>query len=171
MRPRIEKGWIFILLATLILYSGYIVRESGSLPEKVATHFNSSGTPNGWMTKSKNMVFFLAFGPGITVFLISIGSVIQQLPSKYLNVPNANYWRSAEHYPRGCFFILKMLMILSIGLLIFLAMIFHLVSHSNQSHPPHFNNEIMGRYKTFLHLFLGGWVFSLYYYFLRKPQK
>ena len=125
----------------------------------------------GWMTKSKNIGFFLVMGPGIAVFLIGIGTLIQHLPSKYLNVPHADHWRSAEYYPSACLFILKMFVILSIALVIFFGVTFHHVVQANQSHPPQLNNTNMGISTTYLLLFVGGWTLTLYYYFLRKPQK
>jgi uncharacterized membrane protein len=84
----------FLLLAAYaaIHFSAYYRQ----LPEVVASHFNASGAPNGWQTKS---AFFRVL-IGVSVLAAAIGfgipRLIMLLPPELINLPNKRYWLTPE---------------------------------------------------------------------------
>ena len=67
------------------------------LPERVAIHFGQGGEPNGW---ALNLVStFLMIGFNVLVFcgLYFSPQLIFVLPSKWISLPNRDYWLAPEH--------------------------------------------------------------------------
>jgi len=66
------------------------------LPERVATHFDGSGVPNGWMGRDAAVWF----GPGMAVFLllvfVGVGRLVRVLPVEMVNLPDKEYWLAPE---------------------------------------------------------------------------
>lgn len=65
------------------------------MPEKMATHFDAAGQPNGWMSRDG----FAAFYIGLLAFMLGIfygvTALIGKLP-KISNIPNKDYWMAPE---------------------------------------------------------------------------
>jgi uncharacterized membrane protein len=66
------------------------------LPERMASHFASVGTPNGWQLKE---MFFLLMGlvaatTAIICFLAPL--LIARRPASQINLPNKEYWLAPE---------------------------------------------------------------------------
>ncbi len=55
------------------------------MPERVATHFDYNGVPNGWMTRNVLVIFNSA------LFLL-MASAFTLIPFKVMNIPNRDYW-------------------------------------------------------------------------------
>ncbi len=62
------------------------------LPDRLASHFNAAGIPNGWMTKTQFMwVYAVVLLPALAIeFWVS--RKIANEPDAKLNLPNKDYW-------------------------------------------------------------------------------
>ncbi len=98
---------ISIWLASLTVFLMTLAASAAWLPERVATHFNWAGEADGWMSRSKHLMAFGAFGVLFSAFFIGIFYSIRFLPPSLLNVSNPEYWRSPEHYPEACRFMFQ----------------------------------------------------------------
>lgn len=86
-----------ILLALLYAcFLGYWAFSGSQLPERVATHFNGSGQPNGWMSRSANQIFMLVFGFAFPLFIVLLCYATRFLPSGLVNIPHREYWLAPE---------------------------------------------------------------------------
>jgi len=75
-----------VFSVTFVIYTSYF------LPSKVATHFNVSNEPDGWMTRNAYLLMILILLITIPI-IISVGiSVLSQKFPHLLNVPNGDYW-------------------------------------------------------------------------------
>jgi uncharacterized membrane protein len=66
------------------------------LPERMASHFASDGTPNGWQPKE---VFLLLMGmvAGVTATIGFLApGLIARRPASQINLPNKEYWLAPE---------------------------------------------------------------------------
>ena len=54
--PLLLFACLYLALITTLLLTG------DRLPENVATHFNASGQPDGWMSRANHLLFFALFG-------------------------------------------------------------------------------------------------------------
>ena len=86
----------FILGLLYLCFLGYLAFSVSSLPDCVATHFNGSGEPNGWMSKSSYLMFMSAFSIVLPLFLIGTSFTLRIFPEKYFNIPHRDYWLAPE---------------------------------------------------------------------------
>ena len=91
---------VFIL--SLMVFIGAVFWQAQGMPERVASHWNAAGIPNGWMPRAMEIGLFLAFGLGLSLFVPFIAYTFRWFPPDSLNVPNSAYWRAPEHYPEAC---------------------------------------------------------------------
>jgi uncharacterized membrane protein len=86
--------WIYALL----LACGAIgaAHYYALLPERMASHFSSDGTPNGWQLKE----MFFALMAMVTASTAIIGFLapvlIARRPASQINLPNKEYWLAPE---------------------------------------------------------------------------
>jgi len=72
------------------------IRDFPLLPDRIASHFNAAGMPNGWMTKTQFLwTYALVMLPALAVeFWVS--HRIATKPDAKLNLPNKEYWLAPE---------------------------------------------------------------------------
>lgn len=75
---------------------GLTIALSFFLPDRVATHFSFSGEPNDWSSNSTNTIFFCAAYLILNLIFIGVTALIRKLPPSMINMPNRDYWLSAE---------------------------------------------------------------------------
>ena len=94
MNARILPRLLLPLLYTLFLV--HLSWTAGQLPERVASHFNRAGEPNGWMSRANHLRFMVAFGTGLPLFLVAVGLLLPLLPARLINIPNREHWLGPE---------------------------------------------------------------------------
>lgn len=109
----------------------------GDLPQKLATHFDGAGKANGWMTRQQHGALMLIFGLAVPGFILGLIWLMRMLPSNLLNVPNPDYWRAPENYPKACAIMLKWAQCLALGELIWITLLNRQIVLANQIKPPH----------------------------------
>jgi uncharacterized membrane protein len=84
---------LFILIGIFVAQSVYYFT---ALPEKVASHFDGTGTPDGWMSRSG----FIALEAIILAILafqfLALPYLIEKLPNSFMNIPHKDHWLSDE---------------------------------------------------------------------------
>ncbi len=86
-------------IALVLLYAcflSYWAWSGTQLPDRVATHFNGSGEPNGWMSRSTSQTFMLVFGFVFPLFIVGLCYATRFLPASLVNIPNRQYWLARE---------------------------------------------------------------------------
>lgn len=84
------------LAVVLAAFAAVVFATTGMLPERLATHFNGAGVPNGWMTKQGYLTFILAFGLGMGVLLPVIFYIAKFFPPSMVNIPRRDYLLAPE---------------------------------------------------------------------------
>jgi uncharacterized membrane protein len=78
--------WLTIALIGVTLAAGaLLLGTTPQLPDRVATHFDWSGNPNGWMDRETYLVFMLGFSVGLPWITFAI-MLFQR------GVRNRDYW-------------------------------------------------------------------------------
>jgi uncharacterized membrane protein len=96
-------SWITLLLTAAVLVGCHFYWMT-LLPERIATHFDGEGRPNGWMSRS-GQHGLLAIHLGMAGFIVCIGAVMHLLPPTALNTPQPAYWRKPENFRIACEFV------------------------------------------------------------------
>ena len=67
-----------------------------SLPERMASHFDGSGRPDGF--QSREAFFALSATMLVTTVVMfgGLGALFRRIPSKWFNLPNRDYWLAPE---------------------------------------------------------------------------
>jgi ABC-type Fe3+ transport system permease subunit len=82
-------AFLYVCFVCCLIYSAPL------LPERVATHFNGQGRPDGWMSRTSHMVFTTVFGFAFPLLPVGLFYVIRFAPEG-LNVPHRDYWLAPE---------------------------------------------------------------------------
>ena len=91
-----------VLALLYFCFLGYHAFSSGQLPDQVATHFDSSGQPNGWMSRSTHLLFTMALCFGVPLFVVATLFVVRCLSDSIINIPHRDYWLAAERRAETC---------------------------------------------------------------------
>jgi len=96
MRPFFACAARWLPLLPFVLAGVQALFWRTRLPERVATHFDGAGNPNGWMGRDAA----LWFGLGMCVFLqcvfLGVGRLIRAVPDSMINLPDKDYWLAPE---------------------------------------------------------------------------
>lgn len=85
-----------VILLLWAAFASYVVFSAPRLPDRVATHFDAAGVPNGWMTRAGHVRFTLIFGTLAPAFVVGVFTFIRALGGRGMNIPNTDYWLAPE---------------------------------------------------------------------------
>ncbi len=142
-RLTFDKNETFAAIAFLVCVAilvGVAITDHQHLPEKIASHFNGRGEPNGWISRSSFTWSMLAVGIGIPSLVIGIMYLIRFFPAKYLNVPNPTYWRDPANYRKACDFLFISSLWFGSAFLLWQTLFSHSIVAANQVSPPHLDS-------------------------------
>jgi ABC-type Fe3+ transport system permease subunit len=89
-----------LLLGLLyVCFFGHLASSSSQLPERVATHFDGSGRPNGYMSRTAHLRFMVVFGVAFPLFVPAIVCASRFLSDRCYNLPNRDYWLAPARRP------------------------------------------------------------------------
>lgn len=124
----------WILFAMLLVFASFSWRaDYHALPDRVASHFDTNGDPNGWMTKDH----FLALNVALVGLAALVGLLppflVAKVPPALINLPNKAYWLAPERHAETVSFFVLWFGWFACALLIFVARIMYLVFLANVS--------------------------------------
>jgi uncharacterized membrane protein len=94
-----SRAPVLTAAALLASYGALMAMTCGHLPERVATHFAASGEPNGWMTRGGFVLFQAGMVAVLGAVFFALPRLLAKVPTKYINVPNRDYWTRPENLP------------------------------------------------------------------------
>jgi uncharacterized membrane protein len=83
------------LLALLLCYAfffGFVFGTYSYLPERVSSHFDAAGRPNGWMSRDATVEFSVFLGIFLPIIMIGLTLLGGFMPASMMNLPNRDYW-------------------------------------------------------------------------------
>ena len=85
--------WVFFIL--LVSGVGFVIGTASELPPTVASHFDSSGQPNAYMSRSGYILFMLCLVLGLP--LAAVGGLTRIYSrSTQMKLPNRDYWLAPQ---------------------------------------------------------------------------
>jgi len=162
LRPR------SVILALLYAcFLGYWVWSASQLPERVATHFNGSGDPNGWMSRSTNQMFMLVFGLVFPLLVVLLCYLTRFLPSGLVNIPRRDYWLAPQRRKETSDYLVRHSLWFGCLAVCFVIGIQYSIVQANRLSPPHLSTMILLALVGSFLAGTAGWVVVLFRHFRR----
>jgi len=93
-----SRAPVVSLVLLYAVFFGCLAQTAGQLPERVASHFNAGGQPDGWMSRLAYLRFIGMFGAVVPLCIVVI---FRSLPVNLINVPNRNFWFAPERFAQS----------------------------------------------------------------------
>jgi serine/threonine-protein kinase len=90
---RASRAILLILAAAGV---AQIVHYHPLLPERMASHFDGSGRPDGFQSRDAFAVLSGSMLVMTVVVFGGLGILFRRIPSKWFNLPNRDYWLAPE---------------------------------------------------------------------------
>ena len=132
---------LFVLVELIVV--AFILSTTGMLPVEVASHFNGAGLPNGFMSREAYTQFILVFSVVIPVLVVFPISLAVRAASSNINIPNKDYWLSAENREGTIQFLTNHIMCLGILIATFMVYVHWLILKANSIQPPQLPNDLL----------------------------
>ena len=132
---------VFVVLS-LACFLGTLYMTAQRLPERVASHFNAAGIPDGWAERSKYLWTFGGIGVGLCLLMLGIFFTIRFFPPSMLNLPRRDYWLAPERREWTYAYLFRIGAMLAATELIFLLVVHLLVVSANLAEPPRLSGSI-----------------------------
>jgi len=161
MLPRIA----FVVL--LVVVSAVIGATTGSLPDRVATHFGTGGVANGFMSRDGYLLFMLAFTLVIPLFVVAMTGLLPGIARSPRNIQHYDYWFAPARRDESSARLLNHACLLGCLLVLFFAGMHGALMVANATTPPRLPETA---FFTMLAAFLVGialWIFRMRRMFAR----
>jgi len=171
MKPRHA---LFIL--PLAIFAAQTAVHYPGLPERIASHFDLAGNPNGWSSKAS---FFLLLG-GLQGFFslifwgLSVG--LRKIPPALINIPRRDYWLAPERREESLEYLANWCLWFGLATQVLLAAVLELCIRANREMPPPGEAQAGPMGQPFLWILVVYLAFTfvnaarLYVHFWRKPD-
>jgi serine/threonine-protein kinase len=154
---KLSRQWIGI---TLLIAVGHGIWAYTVLPERVASHWDGLGNPNGYMSRDGFVSFYLWLMVGLSTLFGGIGALVRVTPDDAVNLPNKEYWLAPERREATITTITQQMNAFTIMMNTFMIGIHQLSIMANLTPDKHLSNGVW----VLLVGFLGGtgfWVYKM----------
>ena len=135
------------------------------LPEITASHFDSAGNPDGWMSKYFLVLFYL----GMVAILLAIFLFIPRFPNRMKNIPNRDYWLSGDREAETNEYINSSTLRIGIATIVLLVYVMQLVFEANIYKVPILSGSIFWALVLYF-AFIAIWLIKFYARFRTIPK-
>ena len=90
----IGRGLFWMLAGAFVLF---VFGTLGRLPPVVASHFDGSGSPNGWSSRGAYAALLVLVGLVLPLGIVGLVKVLTRQGPHQLNIPARQYWTRPEH--------------------------------------------------------------------------
>jgi ABC-type Fe3+ transport system permease subunit len=133
---------LLVLGLLYLCFFGCLAASSSQLPRRVATHFDSSGQPNGWMRRTALLRFMAVFGLAFPLLVPALMYVSRFLPDRCYNLPNRDYWLAPARRPETMAYLFRHSLWFSPMALCFVIGIHASIIHANSSGQAHLSTPL-----------------------------
>jgi serine/threonine-protein kinase len=162
---------VLILVLLYLSFVACLLVSGPFLPERVATHFDGAGRPNGWMSRNGHLLFTLGLGTGLPFVMVGTSFLVRYLPSGMINIPRRDYWLVPERRGAACAYLLRHSLWLGCLTVAFVLCIHLLILESNTGGKPRLSSPtILGLAGGYV-AGLACWIVTLFRHFSRPPAE
>jgi len=145
----------------------FVLVTSAGLPEVVASHFNASGVPNGFMPRSTYVTVTLAIVVGVPLLLMLPLYLASSGSGSKLHLPNKAYWLRPERRAETVAYLRGQAQLFSVAISVFASYVHWLVVGANGRQPAQLSSSALLVAVAVLLAALVIWLATLYGHFKR----
>jgi hypothetical protein len=94
---RLRQLSLLVFLAIGVLGTAHAAYWYTRLPDRMSSHFDVDGKPDGWSTKGAFFVIYYGVAAVSALLLFGVALLFRFLPAGMMNLPNKEVWLSPEH--------------------------------------------------------------------------
>ncbi|HEY6167581.1 MAG TPA: DUF1648 domain-containing protein [Verrucomicrobiae bacterium] len=147
---------IIILLALAVSLVAQAAWYFPQMPERMASHFDASGAPNGWMSKHQFFSFLTGLTGVLMLVFVGLPVVLPKIPTSLINLPHKAYWLAAERRQTTLRFFGEWFLWQGCAMLAFVALVQELVYRANLGDSRHLDGRTWVAAAVFVVWTLGG---------------
>jgi uncharacterized membrane protein len=164
MRP--SRAIILLLVALALLQAAYY---APLLPDPVASHFNSAGQPNDWMSRTAFITFNLGMLVGMAALFLGLPPLVSKIPNEWINMPRKEYWLAPERRAETLDTMARWMEWLGVATLALLLAITQLTIEANLSGQP--LDSAVSTLTVAYMAFMGVWLVAFLRWAFKKPPQ
>jgi uncharacterized membrane protein len=151
--------WIvFVLMLAFAMV--YVTSTVPHLPPMVASHFDMTGYPNAFMTRSHYTLFILGFAVGLPVAIVALLTWVYT-GARDFKLPNRDYWLAPERLPRTRAILIAHGVWFGSLLVAMVCFVHWLELAANRTMPPQLSNHWVSVGLLVFFLITAGWIIIL----------
>ena len=125
----------------MVLAAAFIWLSAGSLPPRVAAHFDASGAANGFMPRDVYLIGVLSIGVALPLLLLVLTRVAIARPEADLRLPRSGYWLAPARRPATIAFIQAWIGRFGFQFALLACFVHGLIVRANRVDPPRLSNS------------------------------
>lgn len=90
-----DRSAIALAAGLLLLLLGWMGATYARMPISMASHFDLTGSPDGWMRRGPFYLLFATTIVGMNLLFLAVARWAPRLGDAALNIPNKDYWLSS----------------------------------------------------------------------------
>ncbi|MBN8711957.1 MAG: hypothetical protein BGO12_16395 [Verrucomicrobia bacterium 61-8] len=157
---------LLVAIACAIVFIAVSLHDYHQLPDRIASHFDITGTVNGWMGKTAFTSSMLAVGLGIPVLFIAAIYLMRFLPTQYLNLPGDS-WRDPSHFRKACDYFLTITLWYAAAFLLWQTAFTHQIVAANLATPPRLDGQTAALLVVPIFILTLAWIIAFIVRFFR----
>ncbi len=163
---RASRSVLFFLAAAGIVQ---ILHYYPLLPERMASHFDGSGRPNGFQSRDAFFALSASMLIGTLVLFGGMRALFRRIPSNWFNLPNRDFWLAPERREETIEYMSSQLEWLGAASLALYLFVIQMVVETNRTSEPRLDSRsmflVLGLFFTFTTI----WIVRFLLRF-RKPK-
>ncbi len=92
MKKTVQILWPLSVLLLVIQAINYYP----DLPDMMASHFDTDGTPNTYSPKTDFIIIWYSLIVFLNIWVVLPKIIVKKLPPEFINIPNKEYWLASE---------------------------------------------------------------------------
>ena len=125
-----------VLLILFAVALGQIAWHFPQMPAVMATHYDGSGTPNGWMSRSTAIGFQIFMLGVVAAAFVALPWALGRIGTALINIPNREYWLAPERRAESVLSLRRWMAALGCAAVLLLMVVTELNFRTNLETPP-----------------------------------
>lgn len=125
------RRWLEIHGVLTALGTAQVLYYARRLPERVASHFDGAGRPDGWMPRGTYLALEVALLAFLLAIFLGLPRLLHRVPPSLINLPNRDHWLAPERRSETLRALARSMAGLGAGTVAFLLFVFELSHRAN----------------------------------------